>query len=81
MSDFDRFELVGPVRSVVTKHPQLRTIGRGTSPILISFRPTKRTQLAISLSMMRLGVSVEEQTVKPDGKLALPEVLSLWTME
>lgn len=70
-SDLDRLELVGSVRTVVTKHPQLKTThqfdhdGNLTSLELV---PTKEADSAQYVYVHDAGGRItEEHTVEPDG--------------
>jgi hypothetical protein len=72
-SDLDRFELVGSVRTVVTRHPQLKTThqfdhnGNLTSLELV---PTKEASTARYVYLHdAAGRLTEEHTVEPDGTL------------
>jgi hypothetical protein len=73
-SDIDRFELVGPVQSVVTKYPQLKTthqFDRQGQLIHLELIPTNETDSARYLFLHdEAGRVVEEQTFEPDGTLA-----------
>jgi len=73
-NDLDHLELVGPVRSVVTKHPQLKTThlfdrdGRLTALELLSPKETDSARYAYQYDQQ--GRLVEEQTFEPDGQVA-----------
>lgn len=70
-SDLDRFELNGPVRAVVTQHPQLKTThqfdhnGNLTTLELVS--PKERDFARYVYLHDETGRLVEEQTLDPDG--------------
>jgi hypothetical protein len=72
-SDIDRFELVGPVQSVVTKYPQLRTtqqFDRRGELTHLELVPTNENDSARYLFIHdEAGRVVEEQTFEPDGTL------------
>jgi hypothetical protein len=70
-NDLDRFELIGAVRTVVTKHPQLKTIHQfnhsGTLTGL-ELVPAKEADSARYVYLYdATGHLIEEQTVEPDG--------------
>jgi len=70
-SDLSKQELTGPVKTAVTRHPQLRTIhhfdrdGRLTKAELFSTQETDSAQYRLLYD--GTGRVTEEQTIKPDG--------------
>lgn len=77
-SDLDRFELVGAVRTVVTKHPQLKTTHqfdrneRLTHLELSSANETGAVRYVFTHDAE--GRLIEEQTFEPDGTTAYKKV-------
>jgi hypothetical protein len=73
-SDLDRFELLGPVKTVVTKHPQLQTTHQfDRNGLLISLElfANRETQTARYLFVHDTeGRITEEQTLDPNGAIA-----------
>jgi antitoxin component YwqK of YwqJK toxin-antitoxin module len=71
--DLDRFELLGPVKTVVTKHPQLRTthhFDRNGLLTSLELSPTNGTDSARYVFLHdATGRVVEEQTFEPNGTL------------
>ena len=69
--DLSKQDLIGPVKTAVTKHPQLRTIhhfDRTGHLTKIELFPTQETDSAqYLLSYDGAGRVIEEQTVEPDG--------------
>lgn len=77
-SDLDRLELVGAVRTVVTKHPQLKTThhfdrqGQLTSLELVPTTESKSVRYVYLHDAA--GRLKEEQTYEPDGKMMYRKV-------
>lgn len=73
-NDLDRFELVGPVHTVVTKHPQLKTtheFDRNGHLISMELVPAKEAALAHYLYLYDdAGRVIEERTIEADGNVA-----------
>lgn len=73
-SDLDRFELVGPVHTVVTKHPQLKTtheFDRNGHLISMELVPAREAALARYLYLYDdAGRVIEERTIEADGNVA-----------
>lgn len=73
-SDLDRFDLVGPVHTVVTKHPQLKTTHQFDQQgrlISMELAPTKVPELARYLYVYDdTGRLIEEQTIAADESVA-----------
>lgn len=77
-SDLSKHELTGPVKTAVTRHPQLRTVhhfdrdGRLTK---VELFPTQESDSAqYHLSHDEAGRVIEEQTIEPDGHLLYKKV-------
>ncbi len=72
-SDLDQLELVGSVRTVVTKHPQLKTThqfdrdGRLTALELVPAKEADAARYAYQYDQQ--GRLIEEQAFTPDGKV------------
>jgi hypothetical protein len=70
-NDLSKQELTGPVKTAVTRHPQLRTIhhyDRGGRLTKVELFPTQETDsVQYHLSYDDAGRVTEEQTIKPDG--------------
>ena len=77
-SDLDRLELVGPVRSVLTKHPQLKTIhqfDRAGNLVELELVPVIEAGSARYVYLHDgEGQLVEEQTYEPNGSLVYRKV-------
>jgi len=77
-SDLDRFDLLGPVKTVVTKYPQLRTThqfdrnGLLTSLELFQANGTDSTRYVFLHDAT--GRVIEEQTFEPDGTVAYKKI-------
>ena len=73
-SDVDRFELLGPVKTVVTKYPQLRTTHQfdrnGLLMSLELFQVDGRDSARYVFVHDPTGRVIEEQTFEPDGTVA-----------
>lgn len=73
-SDVDRFELLGPVKTVVTKYPQLRTTHQfdrnGLLMSLELFQVDGRDSARYVFVHDPTGRVIEEQTFDPDGTVA-----------
>jgi len=73
-SDVDRFELLGPVKTVVTKYPQLRTTHQfNRNGLLMSlelFQVDGRDSARYVFVHDPTGRVIEEQTFEPDGTVA-----------
>jgi hypothetical protein len=76
--DLDRLELVGPVRTVVTKHPQLKTIhqfDRTGNLTDLELVPTTEAGSARYVYLHDAeGQLTEEQTFEPNGGLAYRKI-------
>ncbi len=73
-SDLDRFDLVGPVHTVVTKHPQLKTthqFDRQGRLVSMELAPTNEADLARYLYVYDdTGRLIEERAMEADGSVA-----------
>jgi hypothetical protein len=76
--DLDRFELVGPARTVVTKHPQLRTthqFDRNGLLTQLELSPANEGEaVRYVFSHDAGGRLIEEQTFEPDGTTAYKKI-------
>jgi antitoxin component YwqK of YwqJK toxin-antitoxin module len=77
-ADLDRFELLGPVKTVVTKHPQLRTthhFDRNGLLTSLELSPTNGTDSARYVFLHdATGRVIEEQTFEPNGTLIYKKI-------
>ena len=77
-SDLDRFELVGAARTVVTKHPQLRTthqFDRNGLLTQLELSPANEAEaVRYVFSHDAEGRLIEEQTFEPDGTTAYKKI-------
>jgi hypothetical protein len=77
-SDLDRFELLGPVKTVVTKYPQLRTTHQfdrnGFLTSLELSQPNGTGSARYLFVHDASGRVIEEQTFEPDGTVAHKKV-------
>lgn len=77
-SDLDRFELRGPVKTVVTKYPQLRTTHQfdrnGLLTSLELFQADGRDSARYVFVHDATGRVIEEQTFEPDGTVAYKKI-------
>jgi hypothetical protein len=77
-SDLDRFELRGPVKTVVTKYPQLRTTQQfdrnGFLTSLELFQAVGRDSARYVFVHDATGRVIEEQTFEPDGTVAYKKI-------
>jgi len=77
-SDLDRFELRGPVKTVVTKYPQLRTTHQfdrnGFLASLELFQADGRDSARYVFIHDATGRVIEEQTFEPDGTVAYKKI-------
>ena len=77
-SDLDRFELRGPVKTVVTKYPQLRTTQQfdrnGFLTSLELFQADGRDSARYVFVHDATGRVIEEQTFEPDGTVAYKKI-------
>ena len=77
-SDLDRFELRGPVKTVVTKYPQLRTTQQfdrnGFLTSLELFQADGRDSARYVFVHDAMGRVIEEQTFEPDGTVAYKKI-------
>ena len=77
-SDLDRFELRGPVKTVVTKYPQLRTTHQfdrnGFLASLELFQADGRDSARYVFVDDATGRVIEEQTFEPDGTVAYKKI-------
>jgi len=77
-SDLDRFELRGPVKTVVTKYPQLRTTHQfdrnGFLASLELFQADGRDSARYVFVHDATGRVIEEQTFEPDGTVAYKKI-------
>ncbi len=77
-SDLDRFELLGPVKTVVTKYPQLRTTHQfdrnGLLTSLELFQANGTDSARYLFVHDASGRLIEEQTFQPDGTVAHKKV-------
>src|SRR5262245_9111522 len=77
-SDVDRFELLGPVKTVITKYPQLRTTHQfdrnGLLTSLELFQADGRDSARYVFVHDATGRVLEEQTFEPDGTVAYKKI-------
>jgi antitoxin component YwqK of YwqJK toxin-antitoxin module len=77
-ADLDRFELLGPVKTIVTKHPQLRTthhFDRNGLLTSLELSPTNGTDSARYVFLHdATGRVIEEQTFEPNGRLIYKKI-------
>lgn len=76
--DLIKHELAGPVKTVVTRHPQLRTVhhfDRDGHLAKVELFPTQEAGSAqYRLSYDETGRVIEEQTIKPDGHVLYKKI-------
>jgi hypothetical protein len=84
-NDLDRFELLGPVKTVVTKYPQLRTTHQfdrnGLLTSLELSQSNGRESARYAFVHDATGRVVEEQTFEPDGTVAYKKIFRYGTDE
>jgi hypothetical protein len=77
-SDLERFELLGPVKTVVTKYPQLRTTHQFNRNGLLTSLELSQANGTDSVRYLFVhdasGRVIEEQTFEPDGTVAHKKV-------
>jgi hypothetical protein len=77
-NDLDRFELLGPVKTVVTKYPQLKTTHQfDRNGLLTSLELSPgngRDSARYAFVHDAMGRVIEEQTFEPDGTVAYKKI-------
>ncbi|HXX75361.1 MAG TPA: hypothetical protein VEI50_09545 [Nitrospiraceae bacterium] len=78
-TDLERFELLGPVKTVVTKYPQLRTTHQfdrnGLLTSLELFQTDGKDSARYVFVRDASGRVTEEQTFEPDGTIAYKKIV------